>query len=452
VRVQDLDTRWTPTGGPVLVGASHRPFVAHGVQIAWTRASRPAFDGPERMRGMPDVEDRLRATVEELAALDRLPCSAGEREAAQRIAGHLRDLGIPAVVEEERVHGTYITPIVLCSAAGALVGHAALRGRLPRLAAAALAAGATGLLWQDLGGGPRRWLRRRLPQAPTWNVVGRVGPTDAPRTVVVHAHHDAARTSPIFGQDLPELLWSRFPELMGRLDRYPPVMWLVLAGPGLTAAGALAGLRPLMRLGVGIAVGTVGVMGHMRTQPVVPGANDNLTAVAAIVELGRRLQDDPLTDVQVVLLSAGAEESNQDGMLAFMRRHGPLLQRDRTEFVCLDSIGSPTLVLIEGEGFVKMRDYDPGLRDRVAAAAQRAGRAIRRGLRFTFATDGLAPLREGYRVCAIGSVNAVMMPSNYHWPTDTPDNVDFGTVASAVDVVEALLREGRPAPAAAPAG
>jgi hypothetical protein len=389
-----------------------------------------------------EVQDRLRATIEPLAALDRLPCSPGEAEAAQRIADALREQGHAVHVERDPVHGSYIGPILACVVPAAATGTRLLRRRRGARAQAAVAGLAgTALLWQDLAGGPRRWLRRRLPQAPTSTVVASVGPDDAAHTLVVHAHHDAARTSPIFDQGLPTLLWERFPERMAKLDRYPPLMWLVLAGPALVGLGALLGRRGAVRTGTAVAGGTAAVMAHMRTQPVVPGANDNLSGVALLVELGRRLaQDPPPPGVRVLLVAVGAEESNQDGMLRFMERHAARLPRDRTSFLCVDSVGSPELVLIEGEGFVRMRDYDPRLRDHVADAARDAGVALRRGLRFTFATDALAPLRQGYAVCTLGSVNGAMLPSNYHWPTDTAANVDLATVAAAVDVAEAAIR------------
>ena len=53
------------------------------------------------------------------------------------------------------------------------------------------------------------------------------------------------------------------------------------------------------------------------------------------------------------------------------------------------------------------------------------------------------------------------MPTNYHWPTDTPDRVDYGTVADAARLARAVARRiaagddravARPESAGAPAG
>ena len=40
----------------------------------------------------------------------------------------------------------------------------------------------------------------------------------------------------------------------------------------------------------------------------------------------------------------------------------------------------------------------------------------------------------------LGSVNALKLPDNYHWPTDVAENVDYGTVADAVTLCDAVAR------------
>jgi hypothetical protein len=57
----------------------------------------------------------------------------------------------------------------------------------------------------------------------------------------------------------------------------------------------------------------------------------------------------------------------------------------------------------------------------------------------TFATDGLVPLRAGYDTASVGSVNEYLVPSNYHWPTDTAENVDYASVADAVALTLATI-------------
>jgi hypothetical protein len=382
----------------------------------------------------------LRETVERLARLERPPCSEGEHEAAAWVAAELERHGCAVRVEPERVYANFHTPLGLLAALGAFAGLAALRGRRP---AGALAGGlAAAAMWEDLSGGARRPLRRVLPQGECHNVVAEAGDPGGERTLVVHAHHDAARTSFLFDERTPRLAVEHLGWLIERTDRWPPLMGLVVGGPALAAAGALTGSRRALGAGTALAAGTAAVMADMARNEVVPGANDNLTAVAVLLELARVLSERPPDGLRVLLLSTGAEEANQEGMLAFAARHFGSLDPRSTHFLCLDTVGSPELVLIEGEGFLRMRDYPKRTKELVQRCADRAGVHLRRGLRLTFATDGLIPLLHGYPVASIGSVNEYLVPSNYHKITDTPENVDYERVADAAklayEVVEAL--------------
>jgi hypothetical protein len=97
-----------------------------------------------------------------------------------------------------------------------------------------------------------------------------------------------------------------------------------------------------------------------------------------------------------------------------------------------------------------MRPYPEWFKALLAECAEAEGIELRRGLKFRNATDGLIALRAGYDTVMIGSVNRdTKLPANYHWPTDTPDNVLFETVGDAVRLCDALTR--RLAAGAAPA-
>jgi len=387
--------------------------------------------GVDRSRSRPEPSQaELRSAIEHLAALERPPCSDGERQAAEWIAARFRGHGLDARIEEEQVHGTFFKPLGMLAGIAALGGLAALRGR--RLVGTLAGGFAAASMWEDLSGGRRRWFRRRLRQEPTWNVVAEAGDPEAEATVVLLAHHDAARTSFLFDQSGPRFVVTRMPWLIERLDRWPPVMALVVGGPLLVAAGAVARSRRAIGTGTVLAAGTAAVMADMARQEVVPGANDNLTAVATLLELARMLSESPVEGVRVLLVSTGAEEANQEGIIAFAERHFDSLPVDRTAFLCLETLGSPELLLIEGEGFLRMRDYPEDFKQLMVEAAEDENVPLRRGLRLTFATDGLIPLRAGYPTAAIGSLNEYLVPSNYHWPTDTPDRLEYDTVASAV--------------------
>jgi Zn-dependent M28 family amino/carboxypeptidase len=162
-----------------------------------------------------------------------------------------------------------------------------------------------------------------------------------------------------------------------------------------------------------------------------------------LVALAHELAEHPPQGVRVILLSTGSEESFMEGMQAFGRRHFPSLPRGTTEFVCLECVGSPQLCVVEGEGMLRMRYYDDGSREALAAAGRAAGVELRRGLRTVAATDGLISLRAGYPTCTLGGVDDTKFPANYHWPTDTPDNLNWDSVERALAVTDAYVRRSR---------
>jgi hypothetical protein len=390
---------------------------------------------------MPPEIARLRATVEHLAAFERPSASEGERRAAEWICGQLAARGAAARVEQETAHGTYWVPLGLMTAAGGLAGLAARSGRLGARALAAVAgtAAAVGIA-DDVSAGPHRF-RRLLPRRPTYNVVAEAGDRDAERTIVFVAHHDAARGGLLFAERLVTGPADAFPAWYARQDTSPQVATVAVAGPALVSLGALLGWNALRRLGTAISLASAAVFADIAGRSVVPGANDNLSSVAVLLELARFLEEEPVRGVRVLLVSTGSEESFMEGMRGFAARHFGSLPRESTDVIVLECLGSPELVLIEGEGMLRMRDYTPELRDRVAALAERHGVHLRRGLRVGLATDGLIALKAGYRSAGLGSVTKYKFPSNYHSQRDVPANVDYETVSSAATLCQALVRD-----------
>ena len=377
----------------------------------------------------------LEACVAHLAALDRPSASAGEREAALWIAERLREAGCEVEVEEEGAHGTYWWPLgILCALAGA-AGLTRRRG----LALAAGVFAAAGIA-DDVSGG-RQWFRRRfLPRRSTWNVVARTGDPEAQRTVLLIAHHDAAHWSLLFHPGIPAFVGDRFPGIIERTDTTLPVMFPVFGGPLLVTLGALTGRRRVMGAGTALALGSAVTFTEIGSRSAVPGGNDNLSGVAALLAVARALRDDPVEGVRVVLLSTGSEESFMEGMQAFARRHFATLPIDRTHVLCLDTVGSPELIQLEGEGMLHMREYPEDFKALLSECAEEAGVHLRRGLWFRNATDGLIALKRGYPTVMLGSVNKYKLPDNYHWPTDTAENVDYSTVRDAAKLCTQVLR------------
>ena len=386
-------------------------------------------------------EATLREVVEHLAPLERAAGSQGEHEAAAWIADRLNAAGTPARVEEAKFRGDYAGVIASLSAVGAAAGLLAAT-RLGRRVGTLAAAAAAGLIADDISNGARPYRRVVRPEQTTWNVVAEAGDPDAERTLVVLAHHDAAKTGAIFDPTAAEAVIDRIPGIVERRDTSIPLWFGVLAGPLLAATGGATGRRGLARVGAALSGLSVAALADIQRSPTVPGANDNLSAVAVIVALAEALRERPVEGLRVHLVSVGAEEVLQGGIYGYCERHLAGMDREQTWFLNVDTVGSPSLALVEGEGCVVMEDYyDRPWRDLIARVADRDGIPLRRGMRARTSTDAVIPSRMGVPTASIVSIDRYKALSNYHRMTDTPENLIYPTVACAADLAEAVARE-----------
>ena len=75
-----------------------------------------------------------------------------------------------------------------------------------------------------------------------------------------------------------------------------------------------------------------------------------------LLAIAERTRREPPHGVRVLLLSTGSEESFSEGMQAFVERYRHELDARTSEVICLECLGGPTLIVLEGEGMLRMRD------------------------------------------------------------------------------------------------
>lgn len=384
---------------------------------------------------MSSEADWLRERLEELERIERPSASEGERQAAEWLVAQFAELGAEARIEAEPAHGTYWWPLGLGNAFGILGAALMLRGR--RLLGGLLGLlGAFGMV-DDFPPRQRR-LRRLLPRRTTYNVTCELGDPQAQKTIVFIAHHDAPHSGIVFHPG-PAKVAGRL-GLIEKTDTSPPLMWPVVGGPILTALGALTGRRLLAKLGLLFSAGSVAAMTNIGTSETVPGANDNGSSVVALLALARRFAAEPPRGIRVVLLSTGSEESFSEGMKAWGERHFSELPRDSTLFLCLESIGSPHLLVLRAEGFLKLYEFSPRALAFMDDLAEQMGINLVPNLRVRAGTDGLESLAAGYETAVLCSCNNLKQASNYHWPTDVAANINYDTLERAIDLSQEATR------------
>jgi len=380
-------------------------------------------------------EQRAREWIRALTeSPNRFAGTAIERAVAERIGEWMRGLGARDVVLE---------PAPSAPRAGFVL---ALHSGLAFLAMwyggflGALLAGVA--LWSfrsDLRHRRPR-LARLLPAPDSVNVVGRLGAAAPTRRVVLSAHIDSAQAGLLFARPFAD----RFAALAGRRadgDAPPPgplaLPQALLIGGALVALfgwmGAHGTVFGLLRFAaiVGLAV-TCGMTLQWALSPPTPGANDNASAVAAMLTCAERLAPRLPADVELWIVGTGAEEVGCCGMRGFVARHRDW-PTDTTLFVNFECVGGGTLHYIRSEGVLAKGYFPPALNEiaRHVAAGGEFGAVTPADL--LAATDGNVPAALGYPTLSLISLEANGVPRNYHRAEDTVDAIDTATVVRAAD-------------------
>jgi hypothetical protein len=150
-------------------------------------------------------------------------------------------------------------------------------------------------------------------------------------------------------------------------------------------------------------------------------------------------EDRELVEKEVWFVATGAEESGTYGMRALMRKFGDDL---RDSFIVnIDNVGSGSVVYVTKEGMARRYESDR----RMVGAAKRVVREAQLDVRPQeykgLSTDATPALARGYRAMSVMAFDINGRLPNWHWPTDTVENVSEDTITRAVDFVAELIKE-----------
>jgi hypothetical protein len=267
------------------------------------------------------------------------------------------------------------------------------------------------------------------------------------RRVVLSAHIDAAQAGWLFSRRMAE----RFAALskgLRRPDEPPPgplaLPKALLTGAALVTLAAWLGaggyLIALLKVAILVPLlATVGLCLQWAMARGTPGANDNASAVAAMLECAERLSGELPDDVELQLVGTGAEEVGCCGMRGFVDRRGDW-SRESTYFVNFECAGGGLLHYIRSEGVLEKVHFPPMLLElaRRVAASGAFGEVSPTDL--LASTDGHVPAQRGYPSLSLISLDPNGVPINYHRIEDTVDGLDMATVVRAADFAAEVTR------------
>lgn len=149
--------------------------------------------------------------------------------------------------------------------------------------------------------------------------------------------------------------------------------------------------------------------------------------------------DHSLAEKEVWFVATGAEESGTWGMRAFLQEHESEL---RGAFIInIDNIGAGNLYWITKEGMARRYASDRRLMS-AARKVSREDEILVKGREYKgLSTDATPALARKFKAMSIMAFDINGRLPNWHWRTDTSDNVQAENVDNVVRLVEGIIRE-----------
>ena len=271
-----------------------------------------------------------------------------------------------------------------------------------------------------------------IPTGQSQNVVGRLAARELPRRrLVLCAHYDSARSG---------LIWHPALARRFRLTFLTEAVSLLLL-PIIFGAQAITGIRVLgyaaVPFGAVVVVALLLLIQRELSGKHVEGANDNASGVAVMLSLAEALAADASADTEVMVVATGCQEAGLVGMQNFVKAH--IDDLERAWIINIDNVGAGDVSYTTAEGMLLRHPTGKNLVE-VAARVEQAPGINVSGRPFRVVSTDIEPLllRRLDAITVIATRDGV--PVNWHWKTDTLENIDPDSIDTAYRFVEAMVR------------
>jgi len=179
-----------------------------------------------------------------------------------------------------------------------------------------------------------------------------------------------------------------------------------------------------------------GFLGKM----VVLGANDNLSASAVAVAIGKHLSENKPKNVEVWIGSQGSEEVGDKGAKAFVEKYGKMGKLDNSYSLVLECCGAAEdMCIIEKD--MHQAVYNTEINNLLLQAHSEVKIKnpdllnIRTGSLKIGACDACRYIHEGFKAAALMGMEHIKNRAvNWHSVKDAPENIDKKVLSDFLDV------------------
>jgi hypothetical protein len=378
---------------------------------------------------------KINEILNQLAALPhRGATTQQEHQAAGLLKQDLITAGVTPEIESFKASSTYSWEVILFSAT--MICGLLLSPWLSKLGTALVLLG----FWNYA----RHFMGRStiftpiIPKKISQNVIARVpSQAESKTNIILMAHYDSARASAIFSPKRVKNFRLSF--LLNTYVGIGSIIWAFLGeywGPLLWFKITCLILGTIHLVNIGIHI-------HREiAHRFVPGINDNASGVAAIFAVLEKLKKQPLTKTNIWIVFTGCEEAGIQGAKAFHHQHWTDLPAENSYLINLDNIGCGNLHYVTGEGMLIYYNYDEALIRICRELTRQAKYSNWKPLEYRRAYfDALVFAQHGYPCTTLIALDDQNVIPNWHWYSDTLDNIDESTIRSAADFTTDLIRK-----------
>ncbi|MHA2225736.1 MAG: M28 family metallopeptidase [Candidatus Hodarchaeales archaeon] len=283
-----------------------------------------------------------------------------------------------------------------------------------------------------------------FPKKTSFHVLGKIKPKEEPRKLLLlSGHHDSAYEFPLFsklGKKTLILILPLF--LIGFLNilfSFLKMVFLFLRDYSLI-------IDPIHQSTVSSGIDIIQIVlftsgtilllifcGYLRSNKEVLGANDNLSAVAAVLECGRFFSRHRPKQTEVWLISFAGEE-HMRGSKRFVSSHQKELQQHQAMLLNLECLSAEVFFVATAENMF-LAKHSSIVVERVILAAKKVNVPVKSGpLRFG-GSDAANFSRRGFLATTLFGFANNGIPLGWHTLNDTPDRLVGPSIASAAEII-----------------
>ena len=361
-------------------------------------------------------------------------CTEGERKAADFIKERFAERGLEISVQEFRTITTYSYLYVIYLSIAIACG--VLSYWFPYYAAPVAIAIAV-LFALDLETFPL--LSRLLPHGTSRNVIGEIPAEGGEVRLVVVAHYDSARAALSFHPRMVKSFRTSFSMMIGSVFVVAALALSNLAVRAFAGSSNFWVWVATLVASAYLLLPLVFMLHREAAMDYTPGANDNASGVATMLALVDKMSEPESRLPGVMFVATGAEEVGTAGMIEFLKANGERVKE--ALIVNLDNLGTGHLCYIDCEGMLLPHRSSSVLLWLSWLVVKKKDFPIWQAPYRLLSTDATPALARGYSAMSVMAFDDEGGLPNWHWQTDTVDNINMENIEVARGFLWNLVRK-----------